>query len=113
MVNVLLDRQFDAGLGQCAEALGKEIVGELIEGIAAARDDCQIVFSSDARVVVGYPIHVSVKYRAYEHRTQARVEATLEAIGRRIRARFPVDIRLRGFPADNATLAAVNLRVDD
>lgn len=113
MVNVLLDRRFDAELDQFAEALGNEIVTELGAGMGASPDDCQVIFSSAARVVVGCPIHVSVKYRAYEHRTQACVEATLDAIGRRLRTRFPVNIRLRGFPVNNDTLAAVNLRVDD
>ncbi len=113
MVEITMDRRFDARAQEVAEQLGADIVAELVAGIEASPDDCQIVISSTARVAVGFPIHVSIKYRAREDRTRERVETTLDAIGRRIRAVFDADVRLRGFPSDNATLAAVNLRAED
>ena len=91
------------------KAIEKSIIDIIQEELEAEKNNCQIIWVKSKIISSNYKIFGELKFRDNENRNIDKRNECLKRIGKILRNKFNVFIRLRAFSIQDASITALDL----
>ena len=105
-IDEILENTFDIS---AVKTIEKSIVDIIQEELEAEKNNCQIIWVKSKIIFSSYKIFGELKFRDKESRNIDKRNECLKKIGKILRNKFNVFIRLRAFSIQDASITALDL----
>ena len=105
-IDEILENTFDIS---AVKRLEKSIIDIIEEELEAEKNNCQIIWVKSKIISSNYKIFGELKFRDNETRNIDKRNECLKRIGKILRNKFNVFIRLRAFSIQDASITALDL----
>ena len=105
-IDEILENTFDIS---AVKKIEKSIIDIIEEELEAEKNNCQIIWVKSKVIYSNYKIFGELKFRDKETRNIDKRNKCLKRIGKILRNKFNVFIRLRAFSIQDASITALDL----
>ena len=105
-IDEILENTFDIS---AVKTIEKSIIDIIEEELEAEKNNCQIIWVKSKIISSNYKIFGELKFRDKETRNIDKKDKCLKRIGKILRNKFNVFIRLRAFSIQDASITALDL----
>ena len=105
-IDEILENTFDIS---AVKRIEKSIINIIQEELEAEKNNCQIIWVKSKIIYSNYKIFGELKFRDKETRNIDKRNKCLKRIGKILRNKFNVFIRLRAFSIQDASITAIDL----